>query len=284
MANFCKKCGSKLDVNSGKCPNCDRVTQVHNPPGEKTRARPAGQPPRLSDEELKAEMKRLKKEKKKQKRAQLSTKQKVKRFLVKLFLIIIFLSLLAGSGTVVLVHFNILDIPFISDMIDTASVMISQEKDVRAIEKAFKDDDVEKINSIIFADNVIKVNDDIDLSLDFNNSFNGNGFIGHILKKTTLDFTEKDDNSITYKIKTPNMQGVFDDALSIQTQDDLLKHIISYSDSSELVEKTVSVNYIVVDNKLVIDYQTTEFIDAILGGIITEYQELYQKALDEISQ
>lgn len=309
MAKFCKKCGSVINEATGKCPKCDSTATTNNlqqPPSPPTsnispqrRPAPGNVPPQrrqapgnvspqkrqLSKKALKEEKKKQKKQakkaQKKQKRAQLTTKQKVKRFFVKLIAVVIALSILAGCGTVVLVYFNILNIPYISNVIDKITVKISQEKDAEAIEKAFKDGDVEKINLLIFGENTVKI-DSIDFEIALNDGFSEDGLISHILKKTTVTTEKRTDSTITYKISSPNMQGVFDDIMSIQTQEELLNHIISYADSSELIENDITVDYVVIDNELKINYQTTDFINAILGGLISEYNALYQKALDEM--
>ena len=122
MAKFCKKCGSKLDEASGKCPNCDKVAYEQNTSSNNV----PEQQKQLSKKELKAEKKKLKKQskkdKKKQKRAQLTTKQKVKRFFVKFFVIILALIIAICSCIFALVYFDKIDIPIIKNVFDKTGI------------------------------------------------------------------------------------------------------------------------------------------------------------------
>lgn len=102
MAKFCRKCGTRLDEATGFCPKCDvdkikeqssksetvavsKSTQETVPSPEK----------RLSKKEAKKKHKADKKAKKKEKRAQWSTGKKIRRFFLKLALIIVFLFIVA---------------------------------------------------------------------------------------------------------------------------------------------------------------------------------------------
>lgn len=122
MAKFCKKCGSKLDEASGKCPNCDKVADEQNTSSNNV----PEQQKQLSKKKLKAEKKRLKKQskkdKKKQKRAQLTTKQKVKRFFIKFFAVILALIIAVSGCACALVYFDLMDIPFVSDVMSKIGI------------------------------------------------------------------------------------------------------------------------------------------------------------------
>ena len=289
MAKFCKMCGSALDLNTGKCPNCDKpaTTDVTAAPiyAPTNLSQPQPQP---SKKELKAEKKRLKKQakqdKKKQKKAQLTKKQKVKRFFIKLIAILLALIIAVSGCLCALVYFDLVDVPFLSEIVDSAKMKILRQKEAEAIEKAFKDGDAEKVNMLIFGDNSIKVDDNTSINFGPNNKINNNGIISYILKRTEVDMVEMDDSTITYKIASPNMKGVFDNVTDIETQEELLQHIFLFVDDSKTVERNVTVNYVVTDSGIAIDYQTTEFLDAILGGLVSEYSILYEKALAEINK
>lgn len=161
MAKFCKKCGSVINEATGKCPKCDSTATTNNlqqPPSPPTsniphqrrpapgnippqrrpapgnvppqrRPAPGNVPPQkrqLSKKELKEEKKKQKKQakkaQKKQKRAQLSFKQKTKRFFVKFFAIILSLVILTSSCACALVYFDLVDIGFISDIMDKLGI------------------------------------------------------------------------------------------------------------------------------------------------------------------
>lgn len=126
MAKFCGKCGSKLDETTGLCPNCDsdklnKQTQKSElvekskprqnmvPESEKSLSK------KEAKKKRKADKKAEKKAKKKGKRAQWSTGKKVRRFILKLILSLLLLSVFAVCVTGILVYFDVINIPFLSD-------------------------------------------------------------------------------------------------------------------------------------------------------------------------
>lgn len=161
MAKFCGKCGTKLDESTGLCPNCNReqlstsntavddektlqhssdegknteevqVSAVEDngngydsKPAESTESREAS----LSIKEIKKQRKKDKKEakkaKKKAKRAGWSIGKKIRRFLLKFFLVVLLIGVLIAG---VLVHFDYVDVPLISDLF--AFIGVEQQSD-----------------------------------------------------------------------------------------------------------------------------------------------------------
>lgn len=126
MVKFCGKCGSKLDEAAGLCPDCDSDKlnkQTKNPESvEKSKPRqnttPESDKP-LSKKEAKkkrkVDKKAEKKANKKEKHAQWSTRKKVCRFILKLILSVLFLTVFAVGVTGILVYFDVINIPFLSD-------------------------------------------------------------------------------------------------------------------------------------------------------------------------
>ena len=96
MANFCGKCGSKLDENTGLCANCNpNIDSVKSPKGKK----------------------QAKKERRKAQLAAMSFGQKVQRFLLKFLLTLSLLFILAIGTTIALTYFNIIDFPAVNDIL-----------------------------------------------------------------------------------------------------------------------------------------------------------------------
>lgn len=128
MANFCGKCGSKLDATTGKCPNCDKQSETPvSPKADIPIAKPSNNP---TNEEPKNNIKNdsdknnadltpkqakkaAKKEKKKAKRAQMSFGKRVKKFFLKLLAVVLALAIVGCVGICTLVYFEKVDIPFI---------------------------------------------------------------------------------------------------------------------------------------------------------------------------
>lgn len=96
MAKFCGKCGCRLDESTGLCPNCDADKLNHF----------------------------------KNKRADRSFGKKVKMFLLKLIFAVVLLAVLFVAAIGVLVHFGVVDIPMLHDVMERVGVeTISIEQD-----------------------------------------------------------------------------------------------------------------------------------------------------------
>ncbi len=275
MAKFCKKCGARLDESTGICLNCNKLEVPVRPVERRNTSKVI--PPQVkkpSTNDVKVENKNTK-----SKKSAHPAQQKHTRFIVKLIAIILALVIAISGCTCALVYFDVVKIPFVSEFI----FKLTKNKEAKAIEDAFENDDVEKINLLIFGDNTIEIDEETSIQLGEEKPFNTNGFISHILRMTDVSVVKMDDTTVTYKVIAPDMKGVFDESLSIQTQNEMMQQIILHADGAKKIEKEVTVSYAVVDNKMEINYQAKEFIDAILGGIISEYNALYEKALDEIA-
>ena len=117
MANYCGKCGSKLDEATGLCPNCDaaKIKQHYDKTTEdKT---PVRKEDKIDKQTKKKALKARKKAVKREKRANWSTGKKVRRFFLKLILAVLFLSIFATVIAGALVYFEVMDIPYISSII-----------------------------------------------------------------------------------------------------------------------------------------------------------------------
>ena len=101
MAKFCGKCGAKLDEVTGLCPNCD-----------------ADKMQKDSKKKSKSERRAQKKAAKKEKRARWSTGKKIRRFFLKLILMVLLLAIVAVGVTGVLTYWGLVDIPIVSETIN----------------------------------------------------------------------------------------------------------------------------------------------------------------------
>lgn len=136
MAKFCKECGTRLDEATGLCPKCNPnavTSQEQNEKPEAKRSAAAqeqntesiskksagGQLPSKKEKkaQIKRENKRIEQEKKREKRAAMSRGQKVRRFFLKLLLIVLLFGILAGGTTAALVYFDVVDIPFVETLL-----------------------------------------------------------------------------------------------------------------------------------------------------------------------
>ena len=131
MAKFCGKCGEKLDEATGLCPKCDmeKIKEKFN----------QNQLEELTD--IKSVKKTRKREKKTQKKAykkenheQWSKSKKIRRFFLKFMLAILCLTVLVGV-TGVLVYFDVVNIPIISDFKQEHLLEFVNERNIVVEEK-----------------------------------------------------------------------------------------------------------------------------------------------------
>lgn len=139
MSKFCGKCGSRLDEQTGKCPNCDKNandSQVNDNPATDNYSEQTTNNTNIKDKKLtkkeiksakKAEKKQAKKDRKKAKRASMSIGQKIRRFFLKLLLFVLLLAVLAAGVTGTLVYYKVVDVPVINKLL--TSVGLEREED-----------------------------------------------------------------------------------------------------------------------------------------------------------
>lgn len=133
MAKFCGKCGGKLDETTGKCPNCDKITpstsvqsQINNDKQNlsKNNDKAMSSKKELTKKEIRAAKKA---EKKAEKKANMTIGQKVRRFFIKLIVILSCIALLVTGALTALVHFDIIDIPLINNVLHTLELKTNEE-------------------------------------------------------------------------------------------------------------------------------------------------------------
>lgn len=130
MADYCGKCGSRLDEATGLCPNCDaaKIKQHYDKTArDKTLIRKEGN---IDKRAKKKALKAQKKATKKQKRASWSTGKKVRRLFLKLILSIILLVILTVGVTGALVYFGVVDIPLLSDFNQNSLLELVNERNI----------------------------------------------------------------------------------------------------------------------------------------------------------
>lgn len=281
MAKFCGKCGSPIDEKTGLCPNCDK-TVTANP--QKEKAKPAHKAEKkLSKKEIKAEKKRAK-------HAALTTGQKVKRFFLKLLAAILALGVLAVGIIAALSYFNVVNVPVISPAVAYIVDKLSDRSEAKKIETAFSEHDVEEINRLIFGKKKSaleqQVEDEFGITFDDqsgNDTFNKDGFIAKILERTTVTVGRIGKDSVKYKVSAPDMKDSLTGITDVESREELEKKLIEHITAAQMKETEVEVTFEEVDGNLVFNYQTEQFLDAITGGFITEYGELYALLQKEVT-
>lgn len=119
---FCGKCGTKLDEDTGLCPNCDaeklKNTKSRKELSENEKEKGLTPESQLNRKERKKQKKTSKKEAKKAKRASWSFGKKLSRFIFKFLLTFLLLVALAGSMAGALVYCDIIDIPIVRELLN----------------------------------------------------------------------------------------------------------------------------------------------------------------------
>lgn len=128
MAKFCGKCGTRIDDATGLCPKCNareflarhRENRAEAPPGGREETR----------QQKRAAKKAARKAREKAERAQWPLGKKVRRFFLKLVLLVLLVAALAACAVGALVHFGVVDVPAVSKVIDRVSHIVSYEPSV----------------------------------------------------------------------------------------------------------------------------------------------------------
>ena len=156
-------------------------------------------------------------------------------------------------------------------------------KNAQEIADAFADGDMATINKNIFGINEFEV--DEELSDMWGESIESQeGVLTHIFELVTVKVKKATDSTIEYEIEAPDMKNMFVN-LNTNTEkiseDELLQHIKDYAKNAEATATTVSLEYIVVDDELIVDYQDEAFINAVTGGLLDAYKSLYEEMMEE---
>ena len=260
MAKFCKKCGNLLDENSGICKVC-------NPTGNLTENESILSPKVKNDISGK------------------KIKGKKKNLCLKIIALVLAVVVIISSATVMLVYFDVIDIPVISQLINRLTNLSDEEDFASEIVIAFETDDIEKINDIIFANNKVILDENFGVSFDDTEVANTelkNGILSEIFSYVDITCDSVDSQQFVYTIESPDMSRVFDNAFELTTADKLVEHIRDYAKEAKTVKNNVTVTYVNNQGDIIADYQTEEFINAITGGLAEEYKKVYTQYINEL--
>lgn len=160
------------------------------------------------------------------------------------------------------------------------------EAEAQVVADAFADGDMETINKTIFGTNEVEIDDDIsDIWGEEDQS--QDGVLACIFDLVTVKVKKTTDSTIEYEIKAPDMSKVFIDMntkADTISEDGLLDYIKSYVQKTETKETKVSLEYILVDDEPIVNYQNEEFINAVTGGLLDAYKNLYSEMLGEYAE
>ena len=272
MSKFCGKCGSPIDQKTGRCPNCSKNAAVRSVKGKQ-----------------KAPKKRERKTGARKKRASpaaLTFGQKTKRFFLRFFISVLIIGILLIGIIAALSYFDVVDVPIISPTVDLIVDKFSHKSEAKKIETAFSEHNIEEINSLIFGVKKSELEQEAEeeFGIKFddqsgNDTFNKDGFIARILEKTSVTVVKVEKSTVKYRISAPDMKGSLTDFDEYESQENLEKGLIDHISSAPMRETEVDVPFEKIDGNLVFNYRSEQFLDAVTGGFITEYSELYMLAV-----
>lgn len=147
----------------------------------------------------------------------------------------------------------------------------------------FSSGDIIAINNFIFGRYELEMDSEIEELLETEDNTQ-QGVLSNIFSNSTLSIKKINKDTVEFKIAAPNMEKVFEnlpDNSSTFSEEDLLDYIKKYANDTAQKEFSVSVPYTINDEKVVIDYCNKDFINAISGGLLEAYKQLYVDILNE---
>lgn len=143
----------------------------------------------------------------------------------------------------------------------------------------FQNGNKEKIDELVFGYQ--------ELSMEDENQEEGEkeGILAKIFKNISIRVKRITGKEIQYEISSPDLSTFFDTLekenkmLSASEMESSLDKLIKEAQRKEYV---VSIPYEKKNGKIIATYRTEEFVNAITGGLLQGYKEIYTKMLEEL--
>lgn len=160
-----------------------------------------------------------------------------------------------------------------------------EDKANEAVE-TFSGGDIKDISRLIFGTDELTVNEEIKEFLDSEDN-SQEGILSSVFSHSTLSVKKVNKDVVKFEITAPDMGQVLQDLpdnSSDFTENDLKEYIEKYADNTKEKTFSVDVPYTVDGEKIVIDYRNEDFINAITGGLVDAYKQLYMDVLKEYQE
>lgn len=145
---------------------------------------------------------------------------------------------------------------------------------VNADLQTFKSGNISEITECVFG-----VSDNSDTSDE-----GQNGIIADLFANAKVDVSTVDDSAITYEIASPDISNFFqdkaDELLEVATTDELRNLLLEYAESTPERNYTVPLAYSITELGIDVEYDNPDFINAMTGGLLDAYADLYEKYLE----
>lgn len=139
----------------------------------------------------------------------------------------------------------------------------------------FQNGNKEKIDKLVFGYQELAMEDENQKE----------GILEKIFKNISIKVKRITGKEIQYEISSPDLSTFFDTLekenkrLSASEMESSLDKLIKETQRKEYV---VSIPYEKKDGKIIATYRTEEFVNAITGGLLESYKEIYAKMLEEL--
>lgn len=139
----------------------------------------------------------------------------------------------------------------------------------------FQNGNKEKIDKLVFGYQELAMEDENQKE----------GILEKIFKNISIKVKRITGEEIQYEISSPDLSTFFDTLekenkrLSASEMESSLDKLIKETQRKEYV---VSIPYEKKDGKIIATYRTEEFVNAITGGLLESYKEIYAKMLEEL--
>lgn len=150
----------------------------------------------------------------------------------------------------------------------------------------FANGDIEEINYLIFGTQELELDEEVRTLLgETDEDTQQNGVMSAVFSESTISVRRVGKETVEFEIVAPNMENVFLDFPidnAELTEEDLLMYVEDYAAEAEAKSFIVDVPYITSsDGEVEIDYCNEAFVNAVSGGLLDAYKQLYMDALQE---
>ena len=168
---------------------------------------------------------------------------------------------------------------------DSNKSELAQQQITSDIE-TFKSNNISAINQTIFSEPAIPEGFDefVEPSAEKQNV----GLMADLISLAEIEIVFCKGSSAILSVEAPDMSGfgqaILTDFDSAVSEDELKKLILEYAQTSEKIKSKVTVDYIVQDEEVSINYNTEEFLNAITGNFTSGYADVYKEYIMALSQ
>ena len=153
------------------------------------------------------------------------------------------------------------------------------ENKVKENIEVFNVHDSAKINELIFGDSLEIAPEIQEFFTDENKT--KYSVLDEIINKSTIKYLGRNEEYVNLEVIAPNMEGGFEDSEVLSSNDEktIYEAIKSFAEKTDLKSFKIEIGYTDEDEEVILNYRDPQFINAITGGLQSEYQKIYDSML-----